>query len=266
MKYKKFIGIAGLLLLAMMMACDWNNHTEPDPKINNAEILGREAMYVNKTPLRPEGLTVLVVNESDTVDILMSTDLLNTPKYVYSPANGDVLKMITNTGDPMLARAVAVGDSGQTTTLTIRDDGNNAVKTINVLIHKHWADPASFTYFGSMAGHYYYLSNNLKGWAEAEEICEDAGGYLAVINSAEENDLLDVARGRIENVWIGLRFNMVDKWRLTTWVNGDSLDYENFNSKPSDPGIFAEYYFHMDVNGKWENWHEISYNYFLEME
>jgi hypothetical protein len=269
MKYTSFILLAGLLLIAGFMACDWNNHTEPKINVDNSQVLGM-AIYLNQSPVYPMGLNALFVNEGDTLDLMMSTDLLKEPEYVFTFQDEDVMQILPAGDDPAHYYVIAQADSGRATFLTVNDVGNHAVKELYVQVVKHWADPANFTFINSLGGHYYYLSNNLKGWVEAKQTCEEAGGYMAVINSAEENQLLDDGRGMIENAWIGIRFNRIgegeDDWELKYWVNGDTLDYENFVSKPSEPGIFAEYYFHMDVNGRWENWHEISYNYFLEME
>lgn len=269
MKYVSPFLLAGILIITVFISCDWNSHTEPKINVDNTEIRGN-AIYVNQSPVYPTGLWAIFVNENDTLDLLLSTDLLQKPEYHLTPVDEDVIQVIQDTGDPDHFYAVAVGDSGLSTALEIVDEGNNAQKELPVQIVKYWADPGNFTFINSYNGHYYYLSTNLKGWVEAKQMCEDAGGYLAVINSAEENLLLDEGRGLIENVWIGLQFNRIgpgeNDWELKYWVNGDSLEYENFSTKPTKPDIFAEYYFHMDLNGRWENWHEISYNYFLEME
>jgi hypothetical protein len=271
MRYANDLFLTGLLIIMLMglVFCDWKSHTEPRINVDNTKIRG-DAIYVNESPIYPNGLSAIFVNENDTLDLVMTTDLLQKPEYVLTAENNKVIQIIPDAEDPAHFYAVALGDSGMFTTLEIMDAGNDAQKELVVQIVKHWADPGNFLFINSLNGHYYYLSTNLKGWVEAKHICEDAGGYLTVINSAEENELLDEGRGMIENVWIGLQFNRIgtgeNDWELKYWVNGDSLVYENFSTKPTKPDIFAEYYFHMDLNGKWENWHEISYNYFLEME
>ena len=163
--------------------------------------------------------------------------------------------------------AIALGDSGAATTLKVTDSGNNAAKTIPVKITHHWADPDYFDLIGKLGGHTYYLSKEIRFWVQAQELCHEMGAHLVAINSEEENNLLDDGRGNVDNVWIGLRFNKVGtSWKLNTWVTGEALEYENFVSKPGDPGIFAEYYFHFVESGKWENWHEIGYRFFVEFE
>lgn len=266
MKFKTILLLGALISMMSFFACDFKNHTEPELNVNNTLVLG-QAIYVNASPLNPRGLNTLHINEGDTVGLMVTTDLLKDPNYSWSPVDGNVIKFVKETDDPTKALAIATGDSGATTTVKLRDSGNNAERSLNIVVEKHWADPAVFDYIGSVGGHYYYMSSNLKTWVQAVDVCEQAGGYLATINSMEENDLLDEGRGRVENVWIGLSFIKVgNSWKLQEWVTGEPLDFENFRSKPGDPGIFAEYYFHLDYGGKWENWHEQPLNYFLEME
>ena len=264
MKYK-VIFLLGALAALTFVACDWNNHTEPELTVNNAEILG-QAIFVNVTPTNQYGVNEIFINEGDTIKLEMSTALLRNPSYTFTPQDGDIVKVNKDASDNMLAWAVATGDSGTTTTIKIVDNANNgAERSINVNVVKHWADPEFFTFIGTFNGHYYYISNILRGWAEARDLCFEAGGYMVAINTIEENAFLHEARGRIENVWIGIRLNnRGGSYVITTWVNGEAVDYRSFNS--TDGGIFAEYYYYMDVNGRWENWHEISYNFFLEME
>jgi hypothetical protein len=264
MKHKVIL-ILGVLAALTFWGCDWNSHTEPELTVNNAEILGG-AIFVNSNPMNPGGNNELFVNEGDTVRFELSTMLLRQPNYKFEAEDDNVVKIQKDPDDNMVAYAIALADSGATTTLKITDQGNsNATRTITVNIVAHWADPFYFDFIGSFQGHYYYISRNLRGWIEAERICREAGGYMVAINTVEENSFLDEARGNVENVWIGIRLNNVNgSFKLTTWANGEEIEYRSFNS--TDYGIFAEAFYYMDANGKWENWHEISYNYFLEME
>ncbi len=266
MKFKTVLLLGAFLSLLSMVACTMRSHTEPELTVDNAVNLG-QAIFINQTTDRPNGVEEIHINEGDTLKLQLTTALLKPPSYVWTPKDGNVVKFIKDENDPTLFYAVALGDSGVTTTVELKDVGNQAVKTLDVIIEKHWADPLYFDFIKSLNGHYYYISLNKKTWVQAEVICREAGGYLATIQTGEENTLLKRGMGQEENVWIGIRFvKEGEKWTLNKWATGEPLEYENFNGKPSDPGIFAEYYFFMDINGKWENWHEISYAYFLEME
>lgn len=264
MKYKVIL-LLGVLSALAFWACDWNNHSEPELTVNNAEILGG-AIFVNTSPLNPNGVNEIFVNEGDTAKIELSTYLLLPPNYAFAPDDNDIIKVVKDPDDNMAAHVIALADSGTSTTMTIIDNGNSkATRTVTVNVVKHWADPAYFDFIGTFNGHYYYLSTIIRGWVQAELFCREAGGYMAAIGTVEENNFLDEARGNVDNVWIGIRLNNVNgTFKLTTWANGEAIDYRAFNS--TDYGIFAEAFYYMDANGKWENWHEATYNFFLEME
>lgn len=278
MSFQKILLLGFVVILLGFVACGKHSHTEPEISINNSVILG-QGLFINESPLKPYGESTLFINEGDTLQLSVTSALLKTPSYVWSPSDESQLKVVKDPAQEDIAWAIAVGDSGSLLKLKLTDVGNQAEKTIDVQIVKHWADPDFFQFIGSLGGHYYYLSVELMTWFEARDNCKLVGGYLATVNSAEENALLKRGKSRIENVWIGIRLvneneNLTDengvplkpKWSIKFWDNGEPLTYENFAAKPSEPGIFFEVYLHMDVNGRWETWHEQTYNYFLEME
>jgi len=61
--------------------------------------------------------------------------------------------------------------------------------TLNSATPSSILGPGSFTSIGTYDGHTYYRSNSSANWADAKTICENAGGYLAVITTAAENTL-----------------------------------------------------------------------------
>jgi len=268
MKKYIFLMLGAVVLILGITACDEDNSTGPE-KTDGREELGK-GILVNVTDTRPEGIDTLYINSGDTVQLTLSTILVNSPKYTWQSGDENLLQIKPEAGADSVAYAIAMGDSGMATSLKIIDSGNNAEKNVPVKIVKYWADPDLFEYLGSLHGHHYYISNNIRTWTQAKSICEEAGGHLVSINSPEENDLLDQGRiGIAEDIWIGIKFyreNKDAKWKLDQWVTGEELDYENFRSKPGNPGIFMEIYFHMNADGKWENWHERNFNFFLEME
>ncbi|MDZ7372290.1 MAG: C-type lectin domain-containing protein [candidate division KSB1 bacterium] len=279
MRKYRAVYAAVLIAVAALVGCSLRSHTEPEITVNNAEILG-QGIFINPNAFKPYGVTTLFINEDDSVDLVVQSSLLKTPNYVWKPADESILKVVPTPNDPKRsAIAIAVGDSGATTKLTLNDVGNQAVKTIDVKIVKHWADPDFYKFIGSYGGHYYYISKDLKTWQQAVVACKEAGGYLVAINSAQENALLQKAMARLDSVWIGLRLrneneNKTDangnplppKWTLKYWENGEPVTYENFAEKSTDPGIFFEIFYFMDRSGRWANWHEQPHEYFLEME
>lgn len=80
------------------------------------------------------------------------------------------------------------------------------------------------------AGHHYYVYANVcNTWDEAEKYCESLGGHLAVINDANENQMLyDMMK---EYGYSSAYFGLTDltpsgNWR---WINNDSVTYTNWN-------------------------------------
>jgi hypothetical protein len=278
MKFKTIVLLGVLLAASAFIACGLRSHTEPEININNADILG-QGLFVNESAMKPYGVSTLYINVGDTLPLSVSTSLLKTPNYVWTPADDKVLKVTKDAANPLNAWAIAVGDSGAATTLKLSDVGNGAEKSIDVQIVKHWADPDFFNSIGNVNGHYFYISREVKTWTQARDICIEAGGYLAAISSAEENILLRSGMARLDSVWIGLKLNnlnegltnpdgtpMTPKWTLKFWDNGEALSFESFGEKISEPGIFYEVYYFMSRDSKWYSWHERPQYYFLEME
>jgi hypothetical protein len=266
-KNKICLILGTLVLTFWIVTCDREEAFEPDPSINIAEL--GNGIYINESDIYGRGIAALFVNEGDTTTLTATSILLNKPNYTWSSADPNVLKLIKDEQNNNIVYAVAMADSGASTTLTITDLGNNnAKKNLPVTVTKYWADPGRFTFVSTFNGHFYYISTDIKTWSQADVICQEAGGHLATITTPEEQNVLFDNRGPIENAWIGVRFvkNASGTWVVDSWVTGEEITYRNFVGNTSDPGIFAEYFFYMDVNGQWESWHEISYNYFLEME
>ncbi|MBN1466872.1 C-type lectin domain-containing protein [candidate division KSB1 bacterium] len=262
---RRVILLLGALVALTLVACDWNNHTEPELTVDNAAILGG-AIFINVDQVKPNGIAELVVNEGDTAVLNMSTALLRDPNYTFTSGDAGVITVVKDPNDNKVAYVIAQADSGGSTTLHIVDNANSGAKrTITVRIDKQWADPDFFINIGRFEGHTYYLSRFERGWAEAEIHCRESGGYLVAIRTIEENAFLHAARGRIENAWIGIRLNNVNgAFKITTWANGEPVEYKAFTS--TDAGIFMEIFYHLDPNGNWENWHERTFPYLLEME
>ena len=87
-------------------------------------------------------------------------------------------------------------------------------------------------------GHSYACYYGCATWEEASELCKTQGGYLAVINSQEENDVLFTFTRSLgyDNVYIGLSDSLNEgEWE---WVTGDALDYTNWNL--GEPNAFTD--------------------------
>ena len=78
-------------------------------------------------------------------------------------------------------------------------------------------------------GHSYYIfDNGCESWDEAEGYCESRGGYLAVINSSEENELLFdyMRRSGYDEVFMGYTDERVENhWE---WVSGKKSGFTDW--------------------------------------
>lgn len=64
-------------------------------------------------------------------------------------------------------------------------------------------------------------------WNEANLYCQDLGGHLLTINSAEEQSFINsIISGKERNLyWIDLYLNSNNEW---VWVDGEQLSYSNW--------------------------------------
>ena len=82
-----------------------------------------------------------------------------------------------------------------------------------------YSTPAGFSYIGTLGGHNYYLSDAGTDWVSAQAAAVVAGGHLATISSAAENNLVAaVVPGAGGFAWIGLSDAAVEGTYV--WVDG----------------------------------------------
>jgi hypothetical protein len=81
------------------------------------------------------------------------------------------------------------------------------------------------------SGHVYQRGNEPMTWHEAKAYCENLGGHLATISSAEENEFLYQTFARDQACWLGAtREERSRQWR---WVTGEPMNYTNwFRDEP----------------------------------
>ena len=104
---------------------------------------------------------------------------------------------------------------------------------------------SGFTTLGELDNHRYYRSNYIANWQTAQSTAESLGGYLASINSYEENELI---RQGISNIsFIGLNDETVEGNLI--WPSGETLAYNNtigLNTPEKDYGTINFW------NGGWD--------------
>ena len=128
-------------------------------------------------------------------------------------------------------------------------------------------DIDGFIYLGEFDNSKYYCSNtNNFEWEEAVAATEANGGFLAVINSQEENAFL--AEHILATAWIGYTDEASEG--TFVWVNGEATTYTNWSSgEPNNQGVnggHADYTVMKPNDGKWRdrNGHD-HYEFIMEI-
>ena len=109
---------------------------------------------------------------------------------------------------------------------------------------------SGFVYMGEWNGHYYYCSTFAATWTSAKAYAESAGGYLAVINDAQENQFL-ANLVQASAAYIGMSDAAFEG--NYEWVNGDPVTYTNWY--PGQPNNYngAQDYVELLNNGYWND-------------
>jgi hypothetical protein len=82
--------------------------------------------------------------------------------------------------------------------------------------------------------HRYEVVNKGTSWARAKSEAEKRGGYLAVINDAQEQETIANMLNKKNNYWLGA----IREGRGYKWVNGEPMNYTNWS--PGDPHYGSE--------------------------
>ncbi|MEO0779205.1 MAG: lectin-like protein, partial [Bacteroidota bacterium] len=107
---------------------------------------------------------------------------------------------------------------------------------------------AGFSLIGELDNSKYFYSDHQSTWFDAQNRAQLLGGYLVVITSAAENEL--VKNGIAATSWIGL--NDAPQEGNFNWINGESLTYTNWNGgEPNNQG--NEDYGEMYTSGLWND-------------
>ena len=101
-------------------------------------------------------------------------------------------------------------------------------------------------------------------WGYAKYFCEEKGGHLATITSAEENNIIhQLIQSSGNNFLIGgTDKDSEGEWK---WITGEPFNYTNWNETQSD-NYEDEDYLMMYSNGKWNDCHETLKGFICEYE
>ncbi len=89
-------------------------------------------------------------------------------------------------------------------------------------------------------GHTYYLYDEGLTWTEAKNYCENIGGYLAVITSIEEQEIIEelLENGSKNQYWLGGTDNGHEgNWQ---WITSEEWEYVNWDNRQPDNGFGKE--------------------------
>lgn len=83
-------------------------------------------------------------------------------------------------------------------------------------------------------GHTYQLFDESMTFDKAKAYCEDKGGHLVTITSAQEQKVVRnlIKKGKKNNYWLGAQKDADGKF--TSWVTGEEMEYTNFASRQPD--------------------------------
>jgi hypothetical protein len=100
-------------------------------------------------------------------------------------------------------------------------------------------------------------------WEQAKLDAESRGGYLAVITSHEEQDLVTQISGD-SSLWIGGNDTVEEgKWE---WVTGEPFDYTNWAGGEPNNCCDGEDHLMMYADGRWNDQFQSTMSYLIEYE
>jgi uncharacterized protein YaiI (UPF0178 family) len=142
--------------------------------------------------------------------------------------------------------------------LTVSTTANNG--TVN------WVKPAAtstctatctvpaitgFRFVGKLGKKLYYYSNGTSSWAAAKTTCANAGGKLAIITDANQNNALRSFIGSTATAWIGLSAPV--SGGNYQWIDGTTLSFTNWATGEPIAGQLARRDF-VSLNGSSARW------------
>ena len=152
--------------------------------------------------------------------------------------------------------------------------GENVTQINDKLEHSFVTDEASglniceYCNAAEYNGHIYAIMSTKTDWFSAYSYCENVGGHLVTITSAEEEAFVEAYMTYLAftgRAWLGAFYDGGNM----QWVTGEEFDYANWNVNQPDCSKNQEFYIHIneDTFGKWNDVNALlSYNVFCEWE
>ncbi|MGN0163068.1 MAG: lectin-like protein [Candidatus Ornithomonoglobus sp.] len=113
-------------------------------------------------------------------------------------------------------------------------------------------------------GNSYAVINKKLNWKDAKEYCEQLGGHLVTITSAEEDKMMYQLTKESGNK--GMLLGASDLSGEWEWVTGEKWDYTNWY--PGEPNSQNEHYlsYHGNCGSQWNDWNEVPWYFICEWE
>ena len=104
---------------------------------------------------------------------------------------------------------------------------------------------------GNYNGHKYEYYNETMDWWQAYRFCEKKGGHLVTVTSEEENNfVVELAKSRSDNLWVGARTSDGEKW---FWLTGEEFNYNNWDDGEPNNLNGTQDALQIYVSGKWDD-------------
>merc|ERR1719495_1156590 len=159
-------------------------------------------------------------------------------------------------------RCTVMADWGQWQDISCRRKWNFVCQTMKSKAMQLRADAAEFMWEAALGASddnvsvgdktFTLVTGSKSSFEEATASCAAAGGTLAAINSAEENQAIRELIGRTGRAWIGLQMDGRNNIN-SNWDDGSVYDYNNWG--PREPNGGHE---RCTVMADWGQWQDIS--------
>lgn len=83
-------------------------------------------------------------------------------------------------------------------------------------------------------GHTYKVFDEGMTWTEAKSYCENIGGYLTIIGSQEEQNVVEGLLKEKNFYWIGASIDLEEENATWYWINGKPMEYTNWHGTQPD--------------------------------
>lgn len=234
-----------------------------DDDINKAEEklnMAREAYSAALAGIRDD--VAKLINDKDATERKRSNPDLSRLKAFKAEKDaleqtGEMPKWIDAKIKDRIAKARAALVAALTATkaayVRAKDDEKAAAIDVEIEQIKNGAGPAAdATKFGTK---YFKVFDTNLTWHEAKKQCEQMGGRLAVINSAEENKFVIglIKKSRVVEAWLGATDEKKEgEW---VWVTGKKMTYSNWErTQPNNKGGVEHYLILvLAQNGQWSD-------------